>query len=700
MSEDSLRKKDIEALTDLEASIELAALAMEIHEHDMRYHQKDAPVISDAAYDLLRRRNEEIEKKFPHLIRPNSPSQNVGAKPAEGFKKITHNVPMLSLGNAFTVEDMQDFIERMNRFLGRDLQEPIEMIGEPKIDGLSCSLRYENRKLVQAATRGDGMVGEDVTANIMTIADIPKTLPENAPEIIEIRGEVYMRKSDFEILNRQRAENNEQLFANPRNAAAGSLRQLDSQITKTRPLCFLAYGLGQYPEGFFETQSEIRAFFKQCGFTANDPSAICHVIDDIDRYYQQVEQQRGALDFEIDGLVFKVNNIAMQERLGFISRAPRWAIARKFPAAQEITKLENIIIQVGRTGALTPVAILTPVNVGGVMVGRATLHNEDEIARKDIRIGDYVVIQRAGDVIPQIVCSIPERRDSNVIEFIFPDKCPECESPVIREEDQAVKRCTGGFICPAQIIERLKHFVSKYAFDIEGMGDKIIRELYEKDLVKTPADIFRLQQRNETLDLPLQQWEGWGGKSVSKLFESIENRRRISIDRFIYALGIRQVGQTTAKKLAQKYLSFANFKANMITAQEEQTQAYQDLIDIEDIGGIVARDLISFFADDYNVQLVDDLLQFVTVEDFVKKMSDIETIFKGKILVFTGALQKMGRAEAKEIAESLGAKVTGSVSAKTDFVIAGEDAGSKLKKAAELGVAVMSEDDFLQQIGR
>lgn len=523
------------------------ALAEKIRHHDDLYYRKDAPEISDADYDALRKELEELEAVHPELVTEDSPTQQVGAAPAAGFKKVRHAVPMLSLSNVFSDEDVSDFLARVRRFLGLEDEDTLEILAEPKIDGLSCSLRYENRQLVMAATRGDGATGEDITANVRTIADVPDRLPQEAPDILEVRGEIYMRRDDFMALNKRQEEAGKPVFANPRNAAAGSVRQLDSSITAQRPLHFFGYALGECSEKFAETQQGIRDKLASFGFSVSEPSAVCVSLDDIIGHYHMILEQRPELPFEIDGVVYKVNRLDWQERLGFVSRAPRWATAHKFPAEQAVTILKNIDIQVGRTGALTPVARLEPITVGGVVVSNATLHNEDEIARKGVKIGDHVVIQRAGDVIPQVVKVLEDKRTGQEQDFVFPDHCPACGSLAIREEGEAVRRCTGGLICPAQAVERLKHFVSRQAFDIEGMGDKVIALFWEKGLLRSPADIFRLAEKNENLDPPLQQWEGWGKKSAAKLFAAIEEKRDIPLDRFIYALGIRQVGQATAK---------------------------------------------------------------------------------------------------------------------------------------------------------
>lgn len=668
-------------------------LAEQIRHHDEQYYRKDAPEISDADYDALRKELEELEAAHPELVTEDSPTQQVGAAPAAGFKKVKHAVPMLSLSNVFSDEDVSDFLARVRRFLGLDPENTLEILAEPKIDGLSCSLRYENRRLVLAATRGDGATGEDITANVRSIADVPDRLPQGAPDILEVRGEIYMRRDDFMALNKRQEEAGKPVFANPRNAAAGSVRQLDPSITAQRPLHFFGYALGECSEKFAETQNGIRDKLASFGFSISEPSAVCTSLDDIIRHYQMILEQRPELPFEIDGVVYKVNRLDWQERLGFVSRAPRWATAHKFPAEQAVTILKDIDIQVGRTGALTPVARLEPITVGGVVVSNATLHNEDEIARKDVKIGDHVVIQRAGDVIPQVVKVLTEKRTGQEQDFVFPDHCPACSSLAIREEGEAVRRCTGGLICPAQAVERLKHFVSRQAFDIEGMGDKVIALFWEKGLLHSPADIFRLAEKNESLDTPLQQWEGWGEKSAAKLFAAIEEKRDISLDRFIYALGIRQVGQATAKRLAASYGTIEAWEKEMIAAADHDSDAYRDLLSIEDIGPAVADDLTGFFAEGHNLDVLHDLAGLLQIRPYERPQT-VDSPVTGKTIVFTGKLSLFTRDEAKAKAEALGAKVSGSVSAKTDYVVAGADAGSKLKKANELGVKVLSEEEW------
>lgn len=681
-----------------EAKTELKRLAKEIARHDILYHQKDAPEISDAEYDALVRRNREIEALFPSLKRTDSPSARIGAEPASGFAKVKHLRPMLSLDNAFAREDVEDFIGRIRRFLGRKDEADIELNVEPKIDGLSANLRYENGQLTIGATRGDGAVGEDITANLKHVAGIPHRLKDpHPPTVIEIRGEVYMPHDGFFALNKAREKEGEPVFANPRNAAAGSVRQLDAEITRSRPLKFFAYALGEVQGWKREPKlhSEVLERLEGWGFTVNPKTRVAKSVDDALAFYDKMAEQRADLNYDIDGVVYKVNDLALQNRLGFVGRAPRWAIAHKFPAEQAVTTLNDISIQVGRTGALTPVAKLEPITVGGVVVSNATLHNEDEIARKDIRIGDRVIVQRAGDVIPQIVAVVDADRKGRGKPYRFPEKCPACGSIALREEGEAVRRCSGGLTCPAQATERLRHFVSRGAFDIEGLGYKHIEAFYTDDLIKTPADIFRLHRRR----LELTDREGWGESSVTNLINAIEARRKVPLDRFIYALGIRQVGEATAKLLARHYHSLKEWRhAMLMAAKDREGAAYQDLNNIDQIGESVAGDILDFFAEKHNLEALDDLTREVEVED-AQIVSASGSPVAGKTVVFTGALSKMTRDEAKARAESLGAKVASSVSKKTDYVIVGEDAGSKAAKAAELGVKMLSEDEWLELIG-
>jgi DNA ligase (NAD+) len=695
----------VEDLDPGQAEAELARLAAEIAEHDRRYYQDDAPLISDADYDALRRRNAAIEARFADLVRPDSPSGRIGAAPAEKFDKVTHAVPMLSLGNAFSGEDVQDFCHRIRRFLGLDEAESLVVTAEPKIDGLSANLRYEAGRLVVGATRGDGQVGENVTQNLRTVGDVPVRLHGSAwPDIVEVRGEVYMSHADFAALNERQARDGRQIFANPRNAAAGSLRQLDASVTARRPLRFFAYAWGQISQEPFETQSEAIGRLREWGFATNPLMRLCTGVDEMLAAYRDIEAERATLGYDIDGVVYKVDRLDWQRRLGFVSRAPRWAIAHKFPAEQATTILNGIEIQVGRTGQLTPVAKLEPVTVGGVVVSNATLHNEDEIARKDVRIGDTVIVQRAGDVIPQVVAVVPEKRPKGAEPYAFPSLCPACGSHAVREVNpktgklDAARRCTGGLVCPAQAVERLKHFVSRNAFDIEGLGAKQVEAFYEAGLIAQPADIFTLEARDARALKKLKDREGWGATSVANLFAAIDERRSIGLDRFIFGLGIRHVGETTARLLARSYGSFERFREAMEAATEPGSEAYQELDAIDGIGEVVAKAVVEFFAEPHNEQVLDALLAEVTPQEMARAAT--ETPVAGKTVVFTGTLEKMTRSEAKARAEELGAKVSGSVSAKTDYVVAGPGAGSKLKKAAELGLAVLSEDEWLDLIGR
>lgn len=667
-------------------------LTSAILHHDKLYYQNDAPEITDAEYDQLKINLAALEEQFPELQLASSPTLTVGGKASEKFKKFTHPVPMLSLGNVFSEEELTDFLSRIRRFLGLQNDAEIEIVAEPKIDGLACALHYKNGKLVTAATRGDGQTGEDVTANINVLRSIPKTLNAPFPDHVEIRGEIYMDKADFVTLNRQREELGESIFANPRNAAAGSLRQLDSSVTAKRPLKFLAYGLGQLSDPldkWVTSQWALREQMRQWGFATNQPDQLCQTEHDLIGYYEERLKTRHDMAYEIDGLVYKVNRFDWQDRLGFVARAPRWATAHKFPAELAQTVLEKIDIQVGRTGTLTPVAWLKPVAVGGVMVSRATLHNEDEIERKDVRVGDTVILQRAGDVIPQILRHVPQLRPTSTEAFIFPETCPECGSLAVRPEGEVAKRCTGGLICPAQAVERLKHFVSRNALNIEGLGDKILREFFELGWVRKPSDIFSLTQH----EAELKTREGWGEKSVTKLYQSLENARDISFERFIYSLGIRQVGEATAKKLAQFYGDVSHWREAMIAAQSDENTA-NDLLSIEDIGPAVAKDIIDFFQEDHNLDEVKTLDKILSVKAY-EKLATKETPFTGMIMVFTGTMTQMTRAEAKATAERMGAKVAGSVSAKTNYLVAGEDAGSKMKNALALGVPILSENTWI-----
>lgn len=708
----TLFDKPADRLTGREARSELKELAELIAYHDRRYHEQDQPEITDADYDALRRRNAAIEARYPRLVRPDSPSLRVGAAPAAGFKKVRHSVPMLSLGNALAREDISDWLDGIRNFL-RELKDPklaIEIDCEPKIDGLSCALRYEQGRLVVAATRGNGVEGEDVTANVRTIKDVPAVLRGRGwPDVLEVRGEVYMTDEEFLAFNAQQEEIGGKVFANPRNAAAGSLRQLDPAITATRPLRFIAHGWGEVSAPFAKTQREALSRISGWGFRQNEPSRLVKVhhadLAELGAYYDELEQKRSGLGFSIDGIVLKVNRLDWQGRLGFVSRSPRWAVAWKFSPERAVTVVADIQCQVGRTGKITPVAHLEPINVGGVLVKRATLHNADEIERKDIRIGDTVVIQRAGDVIPQVVEAVKDRRPVNSRPYQFPENCPVCGSRLIREAGEADTYCSGGLVCSAQVVERLKHFASRDAFDIEGLGEKNIELFFDKSLIKTPVDIFTLEASDGQRHPPLSAWEGWGDKSSRKLFDAIRRARTIPLDRFIYALGIRQIGEATARLLAKHYLTCSNWRRSMAAAQDRQSEEYMDLLSINGIGARMVDDILGFMAEPHNRQVVDALSQpqgnqppLVTVTDFEPR--SVASPVAGKTVVFTGALASMSRSEAKAQAEALGANVAGTVSRKTDYVIAGPGAGSKEKKARELGLTVITEQKWLELIGR
>lgn len=683
------------SLSPIEAHAEYHKLADEIAAHDKRYHQDDAPTISDAAYDALRRRLEALEEEFPTLKGQAAASRQVGAKPLEKFGKVKHRVPMLSLANIFTDEEAGEFVERVRRFLDWPHDKAIAFTAEPKIDGLSCSLRYENGELVVAATRGDGEEGENVTANVRTIKAIPHQLKGDVPAVLEVRGEIYMDKTAFAALNARQEEDGKPVFANPRNAAAGSLRQLDPAVTASRPLHFFAYAWGDIDGDMpAETQHGMVAAFKRMGFPTNPLMKRCETIDDMIAVYRAIEAQRASLPYDIDGVVYKVDDLALQRRLGFISRSPRWATAHKFPAEKATTTLLDIDIQVGRTGALTPVAKLEPVTVGGVVVSNATLHNEDEIARKDVRIGDTVIIQRAGDVIPQILGFVPEQRPKSAKPYQFPTSCPICGSHAVREADpktgelEAVRRCTGGLICPAQAMERLRHFVSRDAFDIEGLGEKQIEAFYRDGIIARPQDIFTLEARDARSLKKLKDREGMGETSARNLFAAIAARRTIALNRFIFALGIRHVGETNAKILARHFRSVE--KLRDATADE--------LTAIEGIGPVVAGSITDFFGEEHNREVVTALLAEVTPE--APEAVATDSPVAGKTIVFTGALERMSRDEAKAMAEGLGAKVSGSVSKKTDLVVAGPGAGSKLADARKHNVEVIDEDEWFRRVGR
>jgi DNA ligase (NAD+) len=691
-----------DALTAAQAKAELKRLAAEIAGHDKRYYQEDAPAVSDAEYDALRQRNDAVEALFPDLVRADSPSRRVGAAPTGKFAKVRHAVPMLSLGNAFTEEDVVDFVGRIRRFLRLDESDTIVFSAEPKIDGLSMSLRYENGELVTGATRGDGDEGEDVTANVKTVRDIPHRLEgRGVPQVCEVRGEIYMTKAAFLTLNKRQAETGGVVFANPRNSAAGSLRQKDPSITASRPLGFFAYAWGEMSNMPADTQSGMIAWFASCGFKTNPLTRMCRSVEGLLEFYREIEARRASLDYDIDGVVYKVDRLDWQERLGFATRTPRWAIAHKFPAEKATTVVRDIEIQVGRTGALTPVAKLAPVTVGGVTVQNATLHNADEIRRLGIRIGDTVRIQRAGDVIPQIL-GVVEEQPRGAHEYHFPKKCPcPLHTDVVRDtmatgEESAVSRCTGEFACPYQAVQHLKHFVSRRAFDIDGLGEKQIEFFYEQEWVREPADIFTLEQRNNIIHL--EEVEGYGETSVRNLFAAIEARREISLERFIYALGIRQVGETTAVALARGYGSWdALYKACLrLTSDDEEAKAEMDALD--QIGDTVIESLRDYFNEPHNRHRIERLIAQVRIRDAEKPR--MESAVAGKTVVFTGTLEKMTREEAKVMAERLGAKVTNSVSSRTNYVVAGSDAGSKLNKAREAGVNVLTEDEWIALVGQ
>jgi DNA ligase (NAD+) len=689
-----------EHLTPFEARIEYGQLRERIERWDRAYHAEDAPEVDDAVYDAAKRRLAAIEARYPELATGDSPTRKVGAAPSEGFGKVRHALPMLSLDNAFEDEDVREFALRIRRFLALPPDQAIAMVAEPKIDGLSISLRYEHGRFVQAATRGDGSEGEDVSANIRTLIGRGKLPAEfhNAPAVLEVRGEVYMTKDDFMALNAGQEAAGDKLFANPRNAAAGSLRQIDPKVTANRPLSLFAYAMGDCSEPLADSHWHFLEKLTGWGFPTNPLATRCDDIDAMLGFYHRIGDERAALPYDIDGIVYKVDCFDWQQRLGFVSRSPRWAIAHKFPAEQAQTVLERIEIQVGRTGALTPVAHLVPVNVGGVVVSRATLHNEDEIIRKDVREGDTIIIQRAGDVIPQIVRAIPDRRPAESQPYHFPDLCPICGAHAVRGPDEAIRRCTGGLTCKAQARERLRHFASRNAFDIDGLGDENVEFLWDNCWIEQPADIFRLSEKNQGTLQRLQNFKGWGEKKVAKLFAAIEARRTIPLERLIYALGIRQVGEATAKRLARHYVRFDHWRDQMIEATARENDAYRELVSIEDIGPAVANEILSFFAEPHNLDALDDLRnQLIAVED-AQAPAATNSPVAGKAVVFTGELVAMTRAEAKARAESLGAKVVGSVSKKTDYVVAGPGAGTKLAEAQKLGVVVLSEDEWLALI--
>lgn len=687
------RAKDVMQLTEKQAQAELETLANEIAYHDKLYHEKDAPEISDAAYDILVQRNKNIEERFPHLLRSDSPSLRVGTPISRSpFKKVQHKNPMLSLDNAFSEKEVGDFIERCKKLL--PTQHALTFIAEPKIDGLSTSLEYKNGRFFQASTRGDGYIGEDITQNVATIKDIPKTLKNfEDTAYIEVRGEIFLPKDAFLKLNEDRQRKGEPVFANPRNAAAGSVRQLDARITADRPLKFFPYSA---LTDQVSTQEKLLHLLGEAGFTINPLIRVCKNVEELQAFYQHLSNIRGGLNYDIDGVVYKVNAFEDQKRLGFVARAPRWAVAHKFPAQQAQTVLKDIIIQVGRTGVLTPVALLEPVTVGGVVVSRATLHNADEIVRKDIRVGDRVLIQRAGDVIPQVLQSLGAASGNRQKPFVFPKECPICHSHVIQEKDEVALRCSSGLICHAQARERLKHFVSKHAFNIEGLGKKSIDFFWEENLIRSPVDIFTLEGRDKNAHPPLHTREGWGELSAQNLFQAIQVRRSISLDRFIYALGILHVGAVTARELAYYYESFPIFWNALQKATETNSAAFEELKSVEGIGDVVATSLINFASEPNNQDMLTRLLSYLHITP-IQKQEAKNNPLKNKTVVFTGTLS-ISREQAQQKSRDLGAKTTNTVSKKTDYVIAGSDAGSKLIQAKKLGITVLTEKEWLELI--
>ena len=714
----SIAEKPVDQLTPEQAASELERLAADIATHDRLYHAEDKPVISDAEYDALRLRNAAVEARFPSLVREDSPSRGVGATPSATFAPVQHARPMLSLDNVFSDEDVVDFVASVRRFLALPADAELVFTAEPKIDGLSMSLRYEKGRLATAATRGDGMTGENVTANIRTLDEVPERLPADAPDLIEVRGEVYMRRDDFFTLNRRTAETG-QAFANPRNSAAGSLRQKNPEVTRSRPLKFFAYAWGETSAPIAGTQFDAVRRLADWGFVVNELMVRCASLDEMLGHYRSIEAMRATLPYDIDGVVYKVDRLDLQERLGFRSRSPRWATAHKFPAEKATTVLEKIEIQVGRTGAMTPVARLKPVTVGGVVVTNATLHNEDYIRGigntgqliregRDIREGDTVIVQRAGDVIPQILDIVPGKRPAASEPYRFPHSCPVCGSHAVREDGEAVRRCTGGLICPAQAMERIRHFVSRNAMDIEGLGEKQIEFFFTHPnpalSVRAPADIFTLRRRQAASLTKLENIEGFGEVSVRKLLAAIDDRRAVALSRFLFALGIRHIGETNAKRLARHFLSFDALRKTAEAARMPEGKGHagnaewQEIVGVNGIGEVVAEALVDFFAEDHNRTALDALLAEVALAD-EEAIGEVSSPVAGKTVVFTGALERMSRDEAKAMAERLGAKVAGSVSKKTDLVVAGPGAGSKLKQATELGIEVIDENAWFERVG-
>ena len=693
-------------LTIAAAEARVREIAASMKRAEEAYHNDDDPIISDAAYDELKAELVEIERQFPQLVAVDSPSRTVGATPNSGFAKIKHSVAMLSLSNAFSDDDVVSFAQSISKFLG--VEDNIEFTAEPKIDGLSLTARYEHGQLVSAATRGDGSTGEDVTQNALTVEDIPRRIPTEE-RVVEVRGEIYMHHSDFNALNKRQQERGEKPFANPRNAAAGSLRQLNSEVTAQRPLRFFAYAWGELSRPLADTQFSALGRLRELGFCVNEWTKLCGCPEELIKHYHSIYDARPDLGYDIDGVVYKVNRLDFQSRLGFRNNNPRWATAHKFPAETAVTRLEAIEIQVGRTGALSPVARLTPVTVGGVVVSNATLHNEDYIAGRDskgqpirggtdIRVGDWVTIYRAGDVIPKVADVILDRRPEGAVPYEFPKLCPECGSPAVRSEEEAVVRCTGGLICPAQIIERLKHFVSRNAFDIEGLGAKQIQSFFEMGWIKEPADIFMLRSRYGKGSLQsLENLEGWGVVSANKLFEAIDTRRSIELNRLIFALGIRHVGEAASLLLAGQYGSWIAFREAMAAASTEHGEAWEGLVSIDGVGPTMAAALVETFKDEVSKDMIERLVTQLDVQDVVLS-SQTATSVSGRTVVFTGTLEQMTRAEAKARATALGAKVSGSVSSRTDYLVAGPGAGSKLEKAKSAGVTVLTEQEWLALI--